>query len=136
MEEALSHVERRRSRGDIDPALLSLGCVGTGGAAGGEVERAAERQISGSGDGRGGSGQGGECDVGEAGLGRLVPVPLQAVQVRCATVVLAHRSERGARTVLARAADQDGRQESACTARAARRRERPGEGVNSGACVS
>ena len=53
-----------------------------------------------------------------------------------ATVVLTHRSERGARTVLARAADQDGRQESACTARAGRRGERPGEGVSGGACVS
>ena len=62
-------------------------------------------------------------------------MPLQAVQVRCATVVLAHRSERGARTVLARAADQDGRQESACAARAARRGERLGEGVRGGAGV-
>ena len=59
-------------------------------------------------------------------------MPLQAVQVRCATVVLAHRSERGARTVLARAAEQ----ESACTARAGGRGEMPGEGVNGGACVS
>ena len=53
-----------------------------------------------------------------------------------ATVVLTHRSERGARTVLARAADQDDRQESACTARAKRRGERPGEGVSGGeGCV-